>query len=428
MDSHDDRLQGTPQRIEEKIVIVGGGIGGLACALALHRAGLKAVVLEQSDTLRAQGTSLTLWTNALRVLDVLGIGEQFRSMYCNILEYVVYNQRGKRIAGLVLADCKGGPHEMRGVERKVLLEALAGQLPEGTIRFNSRATSIKKSESTTGVTEIQLQDGSIYSAKVVLGFDGQHSVVASWLGLETALPVGHVGIRGMAVFADGHKFEAKTHYTVGKGVRAAIVPVNATKAYWFTFWNEWSEGFPEIPQEKLKEEALERVQVFQSSDVALCVRNTPLGNFTKNSIRHRLNTAPPSSQVSGGVTVAGDASHPTTPNMGQGGCMALEDAILLTQKLYPVLTEDPAAERTQLGLPEHERIHNALVEFQQERHERTYAISVRSYKTGQVMQSGWWLVCLFRDWWLLPKSLNTETFLDHTLFDVGKLPGPAAAS
>jgi len=55
---------------------------------------------------------------------------------------------------------------MRAVERKVLLEALAGQLPEGTIRFKSRVTSIKESDSTTGVTDIQLQDGSIYSAKV----------------------------------------------------------------------------------------------------------------------------------------------------------------------------------------------------------------------------------------------------------------------
>lgn len=58
------------------------------------------------------------------------------------------------------------PHEMRAVERKVLLEALAGQLPEGTIRFKSRVTSIHKSESTVGVTDIELQDGSIFTAKV----------------------------------------------------------------------------------------------------------------------------------------------------------------------------------------------------------------------------------------------------------------------
>jgi len=310
------------------------------------------------------------------------------------------------------------------------LEALAGQLPEGTIRFNSRVTSVKKSESATGVTEIQLQDGSIYSAKVVLGFDGQNSVVASWMGLEKPLPVGQVGIRGMAIFPDGHKFEEKTLYSVGRGSRTAIFPSSATKVYWFVLWNDCSEGFRETTPEQVKEEALERVQVFQSSDMPLCIHNTPLENFTKNTIRHRLNTAPPSSQVSGGVTLAGDASHPTTPNLGQGGCMALEDAILLTQKLYPALTEEApaAAEQVQLGLPEHERIHKALLEFQQERHDRTYSLTARSYEVGSVVQSGSWLVCLYRDWWLLPKSVNTESFMDHTLFDVGKLPGAAAAA
>jgi 2-polyprenyl-6-methoxyphenol hydroxylase-like FAD-dependent oxidoreductase len=95
------------QHIEEKIVVVGGGIGGLACALALHRVGLKSVVLEQSDTLRAAGSCISLWSNALRVLDVLGVGEQFRTLYHNILEYVMFNQRGKRLAGIVLAECDG---------------------------------------------------------------------------------------------------------------------------------------------------------------------------------------------------------------------------------------------------------------------------------------------------------------------------------
>jgi phytoene dehydrogenase-like protein len=59
------------------------------------------------------------------------------------------------------------PHEMRIVERKALLEALAEQLPEGTIRFNSRVTSIKKPQtSSSQTTDLELQDGSTYSAKV----------------------------------------------------------------------------------------------------------------------------------------------------------------------------------------------------------------------------------------------------------------------
>lgn len=103
--------------------------------------------------------------------------------------------------------------------------------------------------------------------------------------------------------------------------------------------------------------------------------------------------------------------------------MALEDAVLLTRKLHSVLKQSPADGAQAVPvLPEHERIHVALLEFQQERHARTYSLSLRSYKAGCVLQSGWSLMCLYRDWWLLPKSMNTETFLEHTLFDVGKLP------
>ncbi len=60
------------------------------------------------------------------------------------------------------------PHEMRCVERKVLLEAIAGQVPQGTIRLNSRVTNIKKSETSPNLTNLELQDGSTYSAKVRL--------------------------------------------------------------------------------------------------------------------------------------------------------------------------------------------------------------------------------------------------------------------
>jgi 2-polyprenyl-6-methoxyphenol hydroxylase-like FAD-dependent oxidoreductase len=87
MDSNGLRGDGNGAHHEEEIVIVGGGIGGLACALAFHRVGIRAVVLEQSDALRASGAALALWSNAFRVLEVLGIAEQFRTMFTNLLAY-----------------------------------------------------------------------------------------------------------------------------------------------------------------------------------------------------------------------------------------------------------------------------------------------------------------------------------------------------
>lgn len=179
-----------------------------------------------------------------------------------------------------------------------------------------------------------------------------------------------------------------------------------------------TSGWKDITQEQIREEALQFSKPFHPADMHLVINNTPLENFWKSSIRHRLNKNPSESLVVGNVTVAGDACHPTTPNMGQGGAMALEDAIVLTQKLHSALKSTPETQHHEQG-----RIHQALVEFQSARHERTYNITARSYAIGRVMQSGWTIVNCFRDWFLIPRNLNKETFLAHTLFDVGELPG-----
>ncbi|KAG0626499.1 hypothetical protein M758_2G131400 [Ceratodon purpureus] len=404
---------------EEEIVIVGGGIGGLACALALHRVGIKAVVLEQSDALRAGGSALALWNNAFNVLEVLGLSEQFRTMFTNLLAWEIMNSQGKTLAKLEFAECEGGPHDLRAVERSVVLEALARELPEGSIRFNSRVSGIKKTEGKTGITEVELQDGSTYSAKVIIGFDGINSCVASWMGLQKAQSVGQVGIRGMAIFPEGHKFEEKAQLFLGKGCRTAYLPTSPTKVFWFIVWNDSSEGWQNTSEEVIKEESLQQVlKSFPSTPLTSIITNTPVGRISKSTLRHRLNTDP-ESLVNGTVTVAGDAAHPTTPNMGQGGCMALEDALILTQKLYDAIRSPNTEE---MALPEHERIHRALVEFQLERHERTNFITTRSYRIGRMLQTGWTVIDFVRDRFVIPLLLNKKTFLAHTLFDVGKLP------
>jgi hypothetical protein len=88
----------------------------------------------------------------------------------------------------------------------------------------------------------------------------------------------------------------------------------------------------------------------------------------------------------------------------------------------------PEGANSDPAVAEHERIHLALVQFQQERHDRTYSLTVRSYKLGLVMQSAWSVICFYRDWFLIPKGMNPKHFLEHTLFDVGELPTPAAAA
>ncbi|CAK9211090.1 unnamed protein product [Sphagnum troendelagicum] len=423
--------------IEERIVIVGGGVGGLACALALHRVGLKAVVLEQAPTLRAEGSALTLWTNAFRVLDILGIGDQLRKDHLSIeanngiliSQDVVYRRMYLMSEGMDTGFGCHRPHELRAIERRILLDALAEQLPPGTIRFNSRVKCITKVDGVQGVTHLELQDGTIYSSKIVVGVDGVNSVVAEWMGLPKAKIVGQVSVRGLAVFPDGQNFKPEVHYYVGKGTRGGVVPISTTKASWFVNWNDWSSG-PFKDPKLSKEDSLKHVEGW--SLLTPCIENTAIDYITKSALKHRLNSHESSSQVFDGVTLAGDASHPSTPNLGQGACCALEDAIVLAQKLSGALNPNTEILKTDQNsdgninqMVEDEklrqRINTALLEFQAERHERTHPLVVQAYNTGMLMQSDWSLVCFLRNWFIIPR-INRQTFLQHTLFDVGKLP------
>jgi flavin-dependent dehydrogenase len=85
---------------EEGIVIVGGGFGGLCFAAALHKVGLKAVVLEQSNKLRSEGTTIALSSNGMRVLEIFDLANQFRNTYFNIPGYLFKFLTSAIIVGL----------------------------------------------------------------------------------------------------------------------------------------------------------------------------------------------------------------------------------------------------------------------------------------------------------------------------------------
>ncbi|CAM6026147.1 unnamed protein product [Sphagnum balticum] len=268
----------------ETVVIVGAGLAGLATALALHRVGVRAVVLEQAESLRTEGTSLTLFPNAWRVLDALGVAQELRPQFINIM----------------------GPHEVRAVERKVLLETLAKPLPTGTIKFAAKVKKICKPRGPKGITEVELENGMIILTKVLVGCDGGNSVVAKWMGFSQPRPVGQVTIRGVSEYRNGHTFDPVIHQIMGQGTRAGIVPVSQTKVYWFVLF----KASPSVPKiisdpDKVKEEALNYMQGWPV-DIQECIEMTPLSCFSRGVIwdRWSIPFMTPQQEMNG-VTLAG---------------------------------------------------------------------------------------------------------------------------
>ncbi|KAM0063741.1 putative FAD/NAD(P)-binding domain superfamily [Helianthus debilis subsp. tardiflorus] len=170
------------------------------------------LVLESSKSLRITGFALTLWTNAWRAPDAVGIGNTLRQ---------------------TSTQMKGEGYESRCVRRKDLLETIVKELPSGTIRYSSKVAAINE---LSRFKLVHLADGSIIKTKVLIGCDGVNSVVAKWLGLETPVSVVSVGrsaIRGLVEFPDGSGFHPMFHVNFGGGVRFGFLPVDEKTVYWF---------------------------------------------------------------------------------------------------------------------------------------------------------------------------------------------------
>ncbi|PIA28360.1 hypothetical protein AQUCO_07100026v1 [Aquilegia coerulea] len=310
--------------IKEDIVIVGSGIAGLATALALKRIGIQSLVLEKANELR--GTAL----------DVLGVLQKLKLIYTPFqkgkftnlangsVEEVSYVENDRNISGPMT------------VHRSVLVENLAQELPVDAIRFSSKLSSIEtlKHNGSSSVV-LTLDDGTIIKAKIVIGCDGVNSVVARQLGLKAPTHSGRVAARGLSVIPQGHGLRHEIRQFVDGAKRVGIAPLNDKELYWFASVpsEEFSDDHMRRSPESNLQNVLDSVADFPPmfSDV---VRHSDLATLILAPLKFRVPWDLFLSDVyKDGITVAGDAMHPMTPDLGQGGCSSLEDAIVLARHI-----------------------------------------------------------------------------------------------
>ena len=311
-----------------KVVVVGGGIGGLATAIALKPTGIETVVLEQaSDLSRVEvGAGITLWPNAVEMLDRLGVGDQVReagSLFTGQLEQRTAD--GRLLAGWHLnefADALGA--SPMGIRRPVLHGILAAAANEH-VKAGSKATGFEEDDSEVRVT---LADGRVEAGSALIGADGIDSVIRAQLhGAELPRFSGLVIWRAVTKFDDDALPPGALLSLWGTGTRFVAFRVAEGTFSWEATLAADAGGSD--PPEGAKPQLLELFAHYRDP-VRQLVESTEEPAIVRNDVCDR----PPTERWGGGrVTLLGDAAHAMTFAVGQGAAQALEDAVTLGSAL-----------------------------------------------------------------------------------------------
>ncbi|MFN8498452.1 MAG: FAD-dependent monooxygenase [Anaerolineae bacterium] len=308
-------------------IIIGGGIGGLTTAIALRRSGIDAQVYERAPELREVGAGLTLWANAVKGLRRLGLAEAVQAAGQPGLGGSIRTWRGDVLSQVSAAalEARYGAANV-AIHRADLQTVLLKTLGAEAVHLGAECTRFQQDDS--GVTA-HFADGRAARADFLVGADGLHSVIRRQLfGQEKIRYSGYTAWRGVAAVGEalvppGAGFEAW-----GRGRRFGVVPIGRGRVYWFATKNTAANGKDAPPGRKAELLTLFRgwlapvEALIEATDEAAILRNDIVDRKT---IREWTNRR---------VTLLGDAAHPMTPNLGQGACQAIEDAVMLPQRLH----------------------------------------------------------------------------------------------
>ncbi|KAG2651632.1 hypothetical protein PVAP13_1NG294600 [Panicum virgatum] len=404
------------------IVIVGGGICGLATALALHRKGIASLVLEKSEVLRAEGAGIGVQANGWRALEQLGVAGELRKTAGLITSYHDVWMQGDKTT----RDRYPVRTELRCLNRKDLIEALAKDLPAAAIRFGCRIAAVHEDPGGRGAAVLTMADGTTIKAKVtrqetcnhahtsschhqvidrldhfhspselkllstmqvLIGCDGgTNSVVARYLGLPPVRTIPRPVLRGFTSYPHGHPFENEfLRLRVGDFFIGRLT-ITDTLVHFFVTMPAPSAadaGLAGADLRDVRDHVLKELEDHRCpAEITEVVRGSDpesLNLVTKFWYR------PPWEVALGGfrkgaVTVAGDAMHAMGPFIGQGGSAGLEDAVVLARPLARAAGGAGEGEDDGEGV-----VGGAIEAYIRERRLRLALLSLESYIMGVLL-------------------------------------------
>jgi 2-polyprenyl-6-methoxyphenol hydroxylase-like FAD-dependent oxidoreductase len=352
------------------LLIVGGGIGGLACALAVAQTGRSVHLLEQAPAFGEVGAGIQLAPNATAVLDRLGVLDALSrdAVFPNrlvLLDAVCGTPITALDVGASFRERYGHPYVVahRVDLHRVLLDACRAHALI-TLQIGKTVTAV---EDLIDGARVTCADGSVYEAAALVGADGLHSTVRRLLSDDEPVCSRYVAYRGTLPMtqATEHADVDDVVMWAGPAIHLVQYPVRRGELYnnvavfkspsYIAGGDDW--GGPEeldacfgglCPGIRDAHGMLQRQQRWPMFD------RLPIANWT----RHR-------------ITLLGDAAHPMLQYLAQGGCQALEDAVCLADHF-----------------DRHDDAHDAFVAYQQQRIPRTARVQSTARRWGEICHVG----------------------------------------
>lgn len=348
---------------------MGAGIAGLSSAIMLEKLGFETVVYEAGDCVRGIGAGMGFASNAMKALEYLGMSNEVLSISNHLQDFMICDDKGHSILQADTERIKKIYHtDNYAIHRADLHKYLSGKISYDKIFLNKK---LERFQQESDRVILFFEDGTQSVADFLIGADGVNSKIRQQL-LPCSKPrfAGYWCWRGTV----NHNFNRlnKSTEVWGKNGRFGITPLTGQRIYWYACINT-----------DLKDE----IKDYNLNDLKKRFKNYfPLVNEVLNLTREENLISSPIVDITpithynfGNILLIGDAAHATTPNMGQGACMALEDAAVLQDELNK------------------NDIKTAFANFEKRRLKRTHYIIKTSWLAGKIAQSENSLTIFFRN-------------------------------